>query len=394
MFFEAIWLVFLISFGLQLFYYLYFFRRLSFFKVRSPVSQDQRSVSVVVCAHNEEQELPNLLAALCQQNVETFELVLVDDASTDGTAELMRAFQKQVSEGSIVSHEPVASRANYQNNPGTHTGPEIQVKLILMDQKEGLGKKAALAKGIQKASGEIILLTDADCVPQSPDWIRLMRNCYGQETEIVLGYGAYQKKVGLLNRLIRFETLLTAVQYFSYALANKPYMGVGRNLSYLKSTFERTDGFQRHRAHPSGDDDLFVQQAARKGKLEVCLTPSSFTLSKPAVNFGQWIGQKRRHVSTAHLYSKRFQIWLGLFYLSQLSFYAFGIAGLFSETHRNSILLLLVIRFVIQALILGKSAVKLKEKDLIWALPFYEISVIFMQLYLFWIDLVSPKKNW
>ena len=94
MFFEAIWLVFLISFGLQLFYYLYFFRRLALFKVKRTVSQDQRSVSVVVCAHNEEQELPDLLAALCRQNVETFELVLVDDASTDGTAELMRAFQK------------------------------------------------------------------------------------------------------------------------------------------------------------------------------------------------------------------------------------------------------------------------------------------------------------
>ena len=61
-----------------------------------------------------------------------------------------------------------------------------------------------------------------------------MQDGYRPGIEVVLGYGAYKKYPGFLNKLIRFETFHTALQYFSYALAGKPYMGVGRNLSYRK----------------------------------------------------------------------------------------------------------------------------------------------------------------
>jgi hypothetical protein len=89
-----------------------------------------------------------------------------------------------------------------------------------------------------------------------------MQNTYDESTEIVLGYGAYHKKKGFLNKLIRWETFHTALQYFSYALAGRPYMGVGRNLSYKKTVFFRHKGFSAHNHVASGDDDLFISTAA------------------------------------------------------------------------------------------------------------------------------------
>ena len=59
--------------------------------------------------------------------------------------------------------------------------------------------------------------------------------CTGKE--IVLGYGGYEKQLGFLNKLVRFDTFHVALQYLSYALIGKSYMGVGRNLAYKKSLF-------------------------------------------------------------------------------------------------------------------------------------------------------------
>jgi hypothetical protein len=82
--------------------------------------------------------------------------------------------------------------------------------------------------------------------------------------EIVIGYGAYNKRPGLLNKIIRFETFHSALQYLSFALAGTPYMGVGRNLSYKKDVFLRNKGFSSINHIPGGDDDLFINKVANK----------------------------------------------------------------------------------------------------------------------------------
>ena len=80
----------------------------------------------------------------------------------------------------------------------------------------------------------------------------------------MLGYGAYEHQKGFLNKIIRFETFIAALQYLSYALNKMAYMGVGRNLAYQKDLFYAFKGFQDHYKVISGDDDLFVNQAANK----------------------------------------------------------------------------------------------------------------------------------
>ena len=172
-----------------------------------------------------------------------------------------------------------------------------QLHIIELTQEAKMipGKKFPLSIGIKSAKHEILLLTDADCVPATEYWIQSMQDAYRPETEIILGYGAYQKLPGILNKLIRWETFHTALQYMSYALAGIPYMGVGRNLSYKRSVFFRHKGFSSYNSIPGGDDDLFINMAATAKNTRINTDKQSFTLSKPAQSWKQWKAQKSRH---------------------------------------------------------------------------------------------------
>ena len=151
-------------------------------------------------------------------------------------------------------------------------------------------KKYALTLGIKAARHERLLFTDADCRPGSPDWLRLMQRGFGgpDGAGIVLGFSGYAELPGLLNQLIRYETLLTAAQYLGLAWAGRPYMGVGRNLGYTRSTFHSTKGFASHIRRLSGDDDLLVQDAVAAGaRAAVVADPAAHTLSQPRRNLGR-----------------------------------------------------------------------------------------------------------
>ena len=146
------------------------------------------------------------------------------------------------------------------------------------------------------------MLTDADCVPATENWIERMQEGFAGDISIVLGYGSYHKLPGLLNKLIRFDTFHTGMQYLSYSLAGTPYMGVGRNLSYKKSVFFRNKGFSSINHLPSGDDDLFINQVANADNTSIMIDHDAITLSEPKKKFTDWIRQKKRHFSTARFY--------------------------------------------------------------------------------------------
>ena len=129
-----------------------------------------------------------------------------------------------------------------------------------------------------------------------------MQDGYDEQTEVVIGYGAYHKQPGILNKIIRFETFHSALQYFSLALAGEPYMGVGRNLSYKKTLFFNNKGFSSMNHVPGGDDDLFINLVANKHNTNVVIDPEAFTLSEAKKTFGQWFRQKNRHFTTGKYY--------------------------------------------------------------------------------------------
>ena len=355
---------------IQLYFYLFLFRKYAAHKSQKNNSAEI-GVSVVIAAKNEEVNLSHLLPLLAQQEFPLFEVILVDDDSHDATLSKMNSFKD------------LYKNANFN------------IKTLSISSQNSIGKKQALTQGIKEASYEHILLTDADCQPNSPYWIRHMVHSFTEKSVLVLGYGAYEKiKKSLLNKLIRFETLLTAVQYFSYALDGKAYMGVGRNLAYKKSIFLGAGGFEKHEHIKSGDDDLFVSQVANSTNVALCDHQESFTVSKPHLKFSSWIRQKRRHITTATHYKKSIKLSLGLFFLSQFLFYALAIIALISKTNIEYVVPLILLRFLVWYTIIYASADKLQEKDLLAFGPLYEISIIFIQLYIFFKNIVSPPKYW
>jgi cellulose synthase/poly-beta-1,6-N-acetylglucosamine synthase-like glycosyltransferase len=354
---------------LQFYFYIFLFRKFSAFQ-QGLTNESKPFVSVVVCARNEEESLKQNLPYLLGQKYPDFELVLVDDASSDGSYQVMRSVER-----------------------GGNSSPKINV--ISIAASESRGKKHALSKGILAARGEVLLLTDADCKPVSKDWIKEMVQAIPDNDGIVLGYGPYKKiKGSFLNKLVRYETLTAAIQYFSYALDGNPYMGVGRNLAYHKSLFKRHNGFKDHEHLLSGDDDLFVSQAASGSRVRICVSPESFTYSEPKRDWKSWIRQKQRHITTSAHYRKRHQYLLGLFYLSQLGFYLLSAILLIYWDYPYLTLSMIGLRFVVFYAVINSGARKLQEKDLITFSPLYEFSIIFMQLYIFIKNLVAPPKQW
>ncbi|MFK5880084.1 MAG: glycosyltransferase, partial [Flavobacteriaceae bacterium] len=261
--------LFIASTAIQLCYYLFIFSRFSFLK---PTKKEATNIpiSVLICARNEAKNLQQFLPKILQQEYLDFEIVLINDRSYDDSLAVMESFKEK--------------------HPA-------KIKIVnVVETKNGGSKKYALTLGIKAATHEHLLFTDADCIPNSNYWIREMSQHFTNNKSIVLGYGAYRTiKNSWLNKLIRFETLMTALQYISYANIGLPYMGVGRNLAYTKSLFFDTNGFANHLHLKSGDDDLFVNQNATKENCAISLHPESFTISEPKTTFKDWINQKRRH---------------------------------------------------------------------------------------------------
>lgn len=361
------WFFVLIVF-IQLLYYVFIFGNFAFAKTRKSTPK-RIPVSVIVCAKNEQDNVKKFIPLLAEQDYPDFEIVLIDDASSDNTLEIFEDFEKQ-----------------YPN-----------VKLVKVENNEAFwgNKKFALTLGIKAASKEYLLFTDADCRPASKDWIREMTSQFTAAKTVVLGYGAYDKVPNsFLNKIIRFETLLTAVQYFSWAKAGRPYMGVGRNLSYKKEEFFNVRGFMDHMKIRSGDDDLFINQAANGKNTAICYTKESFTYSEPKKTFRDWFTQKRRHVSTAAHYKSSDQAQLGVFYAAQLLFFILPIILLAFQFEWIIVIAIITFRYLFTWLTLGFAAGKLKEKDVMYWFPLIEIVLVFTQLNIFITNFFSKPVHW
>ena len=286
--------LFLLSFLIQWTRYLLVYLKLPLHKADDPIPTDE-GISLIVCAKNEALNLERYLPLLLEQEHPLFEVIVVNDASTDQTEDLLIRLSEE-----------------YQH---------LRYTSVPRNDKQPRGKKLALTIGLKAARHELVVLTDADCYPASKKWLSLMAARLNEKTRIVLGYGGYERRRGILNSLIRYETVFTAIQYLSYALKGKAYMGVGRNLAYHKSLFFENKGFARHYHLLSGDDDLFVNENATSSNTAVEISPGAFTFSLPESSWAAWIKQKRRHVSAGSHYGRSSKFRLGMEWISRIMLY-------------------------------------------------------------------------
>ncbi|HEY1112899.1 MAG TPA: glycosyltransferase [Chitinophagaceae bacterium] len=352
----------------QLFYYLYFFRRVAYYHPKEKEQSQQHPVSVIICARDEDENLArHLPGVLVQDYATTHEVIVVNDNSVDDSKYILDELKK--------------------------TFKMLQVVDLAQEAKLIAGKKFPLSIGIKEAKHEIVLLTDADCVPATDKWVYKMQDAFHNGVEVALGYGAYTKGPGFLNKAIRFETFHTALQYFGYALAGKPYMGVGRNLAYRKDVFFRNKGFSAINHIPSGDDDLFINRVANGKNTTVVLDPEAFTLSKPKQTWKDWKRQKTRHYSTSKFYKKSHQFLLGLYTGSYFLFYPLFVLSLVFFDWRLA-LIPLVVRLLTLAIVWRKAMKRFNEDDLFGWFLFWDIWLFFYYIFFASSLWKRPRKSW
>lgn len=294
-----LWLLFGIGIFIQVVYLLIIFGRTAFYssaKNSSPTSEKEEAVTVMVCAHNEGKNLKTLIPKIFEQDYPAFDLMIVNDRSTDSTKRLLSKMM-----------------AIY---------PRLRSVTIKYTPDHVTAKKYALTLGIKVSKNDVILLTDADCIPESDQWIRKMtapvRN--GNKT-FALGYSSYERKPSFLNSWIQFETLLTGLFYISFSLWKKPFMGIGRNLCYRKSFFMKVKAFKGLWHIEGGDDDLFVNQFATGKNTAIVVDPEANTLSIPKETKKEYFIQKKRHLHAGKYYASKDKAKIGLYSFSHALFW-------------------------------------------------------------------------
>ncbi len=335
----------------QLIYFWFVFGKLAFYKSKKR-SKKPVPVSVVICARNQDYNLERYLPKILEQDYPDFEVVVVNDASTDETLELLKDFERKYPHLSIVN---ISQNLNFFS-----------------------GKKFPLALGIKSAKHEFLLLTDADCEPSSNQWIKQMASAFTSKTEIVLGYSPIKPAMGFLNTLMRFDNFQTGIHYLSHSLIGKTSIGIGRNLAYRKSLFYKSGGFISHYKLQTGDDDLFINRVATKDNTRIEILPESFMNADFIPSFSLWFRKKQQQVNTGGFYKRGTKFLRGKFRLSLLTFYGLLTALLLLNYSILFVLGLFVLRLFSQLIITKKCASVLSEHKLLLTSPLLELFMIFV----------------
>jgi len=249
-------------------------------------------VSVLVAAHNEEDHLLEYIPLLLAQEYPVFELVLINDRSTDGTLNVMQAF--------------AAHHANIR---------VVDIRRTALT-KGGFEKKNALSMGIKVATHDHLVFTDADCRPADNQWLARFGSAFHAGFTFVIGTGFFERTSAFLNALYRLDSARVAVLYFSAAAAGMPYMAVGRSMGYTRELFFEVKGYLKHLHVPSGDDDLFLQSVAKRAR--IALVPGALTFSQAPSAAGAWVRQRFRHLAAGKRYAATPLAFLWLYELSLL----------------------------------------------------------------------------
>jgi len=330
----------------------------------APPSGDRPPLSVVVAARNESSALPSLLEALDRQTHPNCEIVIVDDASTDDTAQIATAWA--------------------ENRP--------HARVVQVTDPSPPRKKRALTQGIAAARHDLLAVTDADCTPP-PEWLsRLAATHAAADRPLVLAGYSPLRGSGLVGWFARYEALLEALYAAAAAGLGRPYMAVGRNLSYPRSVFEAVGGFGLDDAPLpiSGDDDLFVQAVHRRDAAEIrpLHDERTFVPAEGPASWRDWLRQRRRHVSAGRHYRWTAGLHLTLLHASLVLCW---VAPLVLGTTGLG---LLATALLARHAALGPAADTLGETDLLAGFPVWELGVALYHLTVVPLGLWTSPDRW
>ncbi|MCD8092032.1 MAG: glycosyltransferase [Bacteroides sp.] len=305
-------------------------------------AQELPPVSVIICAREESENLRRNLTAVLEQGYPQFEVIVINDGNTDESEDYLTLLEEKYPH---LYHSFVPDSSRYISR-----------------------KKLAVTLGIKASKHDWLVFTDADCQPQSNQWLRLMARNFTSRTQVVLGYSGYERGKGWLHKRACFDNLFTSMRYLGFALARSPYMGIGRNMAYRKELFYQQKGFSAHLNLQRGHDDLFINHIATADNTRVETDADATVRMQPVRRAKDWREEKIGYASTARLYHG-VQRWLaGFETLTRLAFYAAWISALvvgilhFHWLAAGIAFFAFLLRFTMQAVIINKTAKDLGEK--------------------------------
>ncbi len=361
----VVFYTFIVCTAIQIIYYISFSSSL-FNRKQKKRTAEQVPVSVIIfakdCATALEKNLPFILA----QNYTKFEVVLINNASTDNTLEVIEKF-----------------KARNHN-----------IKVLDVENNEAFwgNKKYPLTLGIKAAKHEHLLFTSPHAEPVSEFWIAEMAKQFRGKKTITLGYTKYKTKNSLGNFFIRFHNLITALQCFSFAKLGNPFMAFGDNFGYQRKTFFKVKGFINHIKLKYGENDLFLKDAANKKNIAFTIAKDSFIEKEAPTSFENWFQEQRIKSLFKKQYKLKHRFLISFFTVSKSFFYLFGILSFFFYPWQI-MLPITLIYFLVQYIVVGIAASRLKEPYLIFVLPFLEIGLLLIQISIFIANLISKPKH-
>ena len=237
-----------------------------------PESVPDPWLSVVVACRNEALQLPSLLLALQNQSIRNFELILVNDNSSDDTSVVMEL-----------------AKSSFNN-------------ITIVDCK-GNGKKQALKAGIRVASGELIVTTDADCRPH-PEWLATICSfLHKHPSDLLIGPVNTSAPISFLGKLQQLEFVTLVASGAGAAGAGLPVMCNGANLAFTKKAWleSQTD---LHEEQISGDDVfLLLSIKKRKGTIRFLKSEKAMVTTAVAPDLKSFVRQRMRWTSKAPAYT-------------------------------------------------------------------------------------------
>ena len=324
-------------------------------------TQELPPISVIICAREESENLRRNLGAVLEQDYPLFEVIVINDGNTDESEDYLTILEEKYPH---LYHSFVPDSSRYISR-----------------------KKLAVTLGIKASKYEWLVFTNANCMPQSNQWLRLMARNFTSRTQVVLGYSGYERGKGWLHKRVAFDNLFTSMRYLGFALAGSPYMGIGRNLAYRKELFYQQKGFSAHLNLQRGDDDLFINHVATPENTRVETDANAIVRMQPLLRAKDWKEEKIGYASTART-------------LTRLVFHASWIAAMFIGIMHFHWLaagvacLLFLFRFTLQAVIVNKTARDLEEqRRYYFTLPAFDLLQPIQSLRWKWYCLFRKKSD-
>lgn len=317
-------------------------------------TQDLQPLSVIICASEEVDNLRRNLSAILEQDYPRFEVIVINDGDTDESEDYLTLLEEEYPN---LYHSFVPNSSRYVSR-----------------------KKLALTLGIKASKYDWLVFTEANCRPESSQWLRTMARNFDPRAQVILGYSGYERGKGWLHKRVSFDNLFTSMRYLGYALVGSPYMGIGRNMAYRKELFYNQKGFSAHLNLQRGYDDLFINQVATGKNTRVEIDKNAIVRMEPVYNAKSWREEKINYMATAQYYEGLQRYLSGLETTTRLLFHAAWIAALITGMLNSHWLVAgtaftaFAIRYIIQAFVINRTAKDLEEKRrYFFTLPVFDV---------------------